>query len=167
MKKRQTQEKILLNQQQQQQAPTSQGQLGSKVANALAKAEARRQKRLARQAEVFCPIIATMNRAMNQSEFKATSCNRMRGKTCACPNVRHCYQHIVFQQCTLPSLYVFCPIIATANKAMNQSEFKGTWCNRKRGKTCACPNVRHCYCYQHTVFPPRLSSSLCLSFVQS
>lgn len=53
MKRRQTQEKITLNQQQQQQAPTSQGQLGSKVANALAKAEARRQKRLARQAEVF------------------------------------------------------------------------------------------------------------------
>lgn len=51
MKRRQTQEKITLNQQQQQQAPTSQGQLGSKVANALAKAEARRQKRLARQAE--------------------------------------------------------------------------------------------------------------------
>ena len=50
MKRRQTQEKITLNQQQ---APTSQGQLGSKVANALAKAEARRQKRLARQAEVF------------------------------------------------------------------------------------------------------------------
>ena len=49
---------MTLNQQQQQQqqpqqqAPVSQGQLGSKVANALAKAEARRQKRLARQAEV-------------------------------------------------------------------------------------------------------------------
>ena len=37
---------------QQQQPPASQGQLGSKVALALAKAEARRQKRLARQAEV-------------------------------------------------------------------------------------------------------------------
>lgn len=55
MKKRGTQDKIPLNQQQQQhqQPPPSQGQLGSKVANALAKAEARRQKRLARQAEVF------------------------------------------------------------------------------------------------------------------
>lgn len=53
MKRRTTQEKISVNQQQQQQqAPTTQGQLGSKVANALAKAEARRQKRLARQAEV-------------------------------------------------------------------------------------------------------------------
>lgn len=52
MKRRTTQEKISVNQQQQQQqAPTTQGQLGSKVANALAKAEARRQKRLARQAE--------------------------------------------------------------------------------------------------------------------
>lgn len=56
LKKRGTLDKITLNQQQQQQqqqqAPVSQGQLGSKVANALAKAEARRQKRLARQAEV-------------------------------------------------------------------------------------------------------------------
>ena len=57
LKKRGTQEKMTLNQQQQQQQqqqpPPSQGQLGSKVATALAKAEARRQKRLARQAEVF------------------------------------------------------------------------------------------------------------------
>lgn len=55
LKRRGTQDKMILNQQQQQQqqqAPVSQGQLGSKVANALAKAEARRQKRLARQAEV-------------------------------------------------------------------------------------------------------------------
>ena len=58
LKRRGTQDKMTLNQQQQQQqqqqqAPVSQGQLGSKVANALAKAEARRQKRLARQAEVY------------------------------------------------------------------------------------------------------------------
>lgn len=56
LKRRGTQDKMTLNQQQQQQqqqqASVSQGQLGSKVANALAKAEARRQKRLARQAEV-------------------------------------------------------------------------------------------------------------------
>ncbi|XP_068733143.1 cilia- and flagella-associated protein 44-like isoform X1 [Montipora capricornis] len=51
MKKRGTIDKLPTNQQQQQQAPLSQGQLGSKVATALAKAEARRQKRLARQAE--------------------------------------------------------------------------------------------------------------------
>ena len=63
MKRRSTQDKITANQQQQQQqqAPVSQGQLGSKVANALAKAEARRQKRLARQAEVLrticCPFV--------------------------------------------------------------------------------------------------------------
>lgn len=58
LKKRGTLDKITVNQQQhqqqqQQQAPPSQGQLRSKVAIALAKAEARRQKRLARQAEVF------------------------------------------------------------------------------------------------------------------
>ena len=53
MKKRGTIDKLPTNQQQQQQAPLSQGQLGSKVATALAKAEARRQKRLARQAEVL------------------------------------------------------------------------------------------------------------------
>lgn len=56
LKKRGTLDKLPISQQQQhqqQQAPPSQGQLGSKVANALAKAEARRQKRLARQAEVF------------------------------------------------------------------------------------------------------------------
>lgn len=52
LKKRGTLDKITVNQQQQQ-APPSQGQLRSKVAIALAKAEARRQKRLARQAEVF------------------------------------------------------------------------------------------------------------------
>ena len=59
MKRRSTQDKITANQQQQQQqqqAPASQGQLGSKVANALAKAEARRQKRLARQGEVLRTI---------------------------------------------------------------------------------------------------------------
>ena len=62
LKRRGTQDKMTLNQQQQQQqqqqAPVSQGQLGSKVANALAKAEARRQKRLARQAEV-CSELTT------------------------------------------------------------------------------------------------------------
>ncbi|XP_067037270.1 cilia- and flagella-associated protein 44-like isoform X2 [Acropora muricata] len=52
LKKRGTIDKIPTQlQQQQQQAPVLQGQLGSKVANALAKAEARKQKRMARQAE--------------------------------------------------------------------------------------------------------------------
>lgn len=62
MKRRATQEKMSVNQQQQQQqqAPMTQGQLGSKVANALAKAEARRQKRLARQAEVPRTIWSTL-----------------------------------------------------------------------------------------------------------
>ena len=54
LKKRGTIDKIPTQlQQQQQQAPVLQGQLGSKVANALAKAEARKQKRMARQAEVL------------------------------------------------------------------------------------------------------------------
>ena len=56
LKKRGTIDKIPASQQlqqQQQQAPVLQGQLGSKVANALAKAEARKQKRMARQAEVL------------------------------------------------------------------------------------------------------------------
>ena len=74
MKRRSTQDKITANQQQQQQqqqAPASQGQLGSKVANALAKAEARRQKRLARQGEVLrticCPFVRAKNRGLRDS----------------------------------------------------------------------------------------------------
>ena len=44
------------------------------------------------------------------------------------------------------TLYIFCPIVANVKRAMNQSGFKATWCNRKRGKTCFCPNA----CHQHT-----------------
>lgn len=75
MKRRSTQDKITANQQQQQQqqqAPASQGQLGSKVANALAKAEARRQKRLARQGEVLrticCPFIKLQIRGSGRAK---------------------------------------------------------------------------------------------------
>lgn len=57
MKRRLTQEKLAMQQQaqqqqQQQQAPPAQSQLGGKVAKALEKAEARKKKRLARQAQV-------------------------------------------------------------------------------------------------------------------
>lgn len=75
MKRRSTQDKITANQQQQQQqqqAPASQGQLGSKVANALAKAEARRQKRLARQGEVLrticCPFLKLQIRGSGRAK---------------------------------------------------------------------------------------------------
>ena len=75
MKRRSTQDKITANQQQQQQqqqAPASQGQLGSKVANALAKAEARRQKRLARQGEVLrticCPFVKLQIRGSGRAK---------------------------------------------------------------------------------------------------
>ena len=46
-------------------------------------------------------------------------------------------------------LFICRPIIANVNRAMNQSEFKATWCNRKRGKTCICPNASRCH--QHTL----------------
>ena len=55
VKRRSTQDKLPVQQQvqqQQQQVPQVQSQLGGKVAKALEKAEARKQKRLARQAQV-------------------------------------------------------------------------------------------------------------------
>ena len=42
---------------------------------------------------IFRPIIATVKRAMNQSEFEATRCNRKRGKTCIFPTASRYHQH--------------------------------------------------------------------------
>ena len=51
IRKRLTQEQLAAKQQQQQQAAVAQ-QLGGKIAKALEKAEARRRKKMARQAQV-------------------------------------------------------------------------------------------------------------------
>ena len=62
-----------------------------------------------------------------------------------------CWALLVLSSYSISAMYIIfilfiCrPIIENVNRAINQSEFKATWCDRKRGKTRICPNASRCH----------------------